>query len=56
MGAGQKVLRTLKEAGSFDSLRSGIASFRDLFDLARTDEVQEWESRYAIPDGNRAGY
>jgi 2-methylisocitrate lyase-like PEP mutase family enzyme len=54
--AAQAVLRTLKQTGSVDSLRDGMASFRDFFDIARMPEVQELESRYAIPGENRAGY
>lgn len=54
--AAQAVLRALKQSGSVEPMRGAMASFRDFFDLAGMDEVQELEARYAVPGESRAGY
>ena len=54
--AAQAVLRTLKETGSVEGMRGAMASFRDFFDLAGMEEVQELEARYAVSDESRARY
>jgi 2-methylisocitrate lyase-like PEP mutase family enzyme len=54
--AAQAVLRTLKQSGSVEPMRGAMASFREFFDLAGMEEVQELEARYATSAENRVGY
>jgi 2-methylisocitrate lyase-like PEP mutase family enzyme len=51
----QSALKELKLAGSIARLRETVATFTECTDIAGLPEVQQLESRYGVPENERAG-
>lgn len=51
----RRLLRELKKGGGIGSLRDEVATFKEFTDIAGLPEIQSLESRYGVPEDQRAG-
>jgi len=51
----RRMLRELKSKGSVADIRSEVATFKEFTEIAGLPEVQALESRYGLPEDQRAG-